>query len=252
MKKLIVIFFLTLFAETAVSQNGFYLGYENGLKIDKFYYINSKGYSLTQSAFDGVWGAYVGYKIKNYTLETGFYGYYSSEPAVVYDYQTGKPDKTLSFFGSSDMNTWAIPFRFGYEFLFMHDQLVLKPEVSFVMLLARDYSDDQPSGGWGENVSPFPGDPNYIPTGSDSTRAYFYRPDKVNMGMEASLSFGYRIKQRADIYLKGTYSSSFNPLFYDTITHYSEEETVTATNTFTGNSFLFQIGLRFYFGKRDE
>lgn len=127
----------------------------------------------------------------------------------------------------------------------------MKPELSFVLFIAREFSSDQPTGGWGENVSAFPGDTNFIPKTSDSTRAYNFRPQKVSFGIETSLSFGWHIKQRADIYLKASYASSFTPLMYDTITHYSETETVKATNTFTGNSILFQIGLRFYFGKHD-
>lgn len=120
-----------------------------------------------------------------------------------------------------------------------------------MLFIAREFSSDQPTGGWGENVSAFPGDTNFIPKTSDSTRAYNFRPQKVSFGIETSLSFGWHIKQRADIYLKASYASSFTPLMYDTITHYSETETVKATNTFTGNSILFQIGLRFYFGKHD-
>ncbi|NOX85692.1 MAG: hypothetical protein GXO86_06975 [Chlorobi bacterium] len=252
MKKLQLIIILLTFTGTSVAQNSFYVGYENGIKFDKFFYVNSKGYSLTQMPIDGVFGGYVGYKLKRATFETGFYGYYTSDPFVNYDYETGIPGRTSASSGSSGMDSWVIPLRFGYEFLFAGNKLFLKPEISFIIIFARDYSSDQPTGGWGQNVSPFPGDTTFVPKTSDSTRAYDYRPAKVSFGMETSLSFGYRFKQRADIYLKGTYSSSFTPLYYNTITHYSATETVTATNTFTGNSFLFQIGLRFYFSRLKE
>lgn len=72
------------------------------------------------------------------------------------------------------------------------------------------------------------------------------------MGIGTEISIGYRIKEKADIYLKGSYYASFNPMFYETITHYSPGETVYATNTFTGNTFLLQIGVRYYFANMKQ
>jgi hypothetical protein len=252
MKTVATIFISLMLSGVAISQSGFYVGYENGGKLDKFFYVNSKGNSLSQWSIDGVWGAYAGYKIKRYTFETGLYGYYTSHPFIDYDYDTGIPTKSNSSGGSSGMNNWMIPLRFGMEFLFANNAIFIKPELSFTILVARDYSDEQPNGGWGENVSPFPGDTNYVGTTSDSTRAFSYRTEKVNFGMESGISLGYRFKERADIYFKGTYFSSFNPVYYESITHYSDTEIVTATNTYVGNSFLLQIGLRFYFKKTDD
>lgn len=69
-KKIILIIILAMPVGILFAQKGFYVGYENGLKFDKFFYVNSKGYSLTQMPVDGVFGGYVGYKLKNYTFET--------------------------------------------------------------------------------------------------------------------------------------------------------------------------------------
>lgn len=252
MGKLIIILFALVINFIGFAQEGIYIGYENGGKFDKFHYVNSEGFALSMLPLDGVLGAYIGYNLQGYTLETGFYGFYTSHPFVSYDYATAKPSRSSSSGGSSDMNNWVIPLRFGKEFLFFANRFFLKPEIAFTAILARDYSDDQPTGGWGENVSPFPGFPYFSPTSSDSTRAYSYRTSRVNMGIETAFSFGYRFKEKADIYLKGSYHSSFNPLYYETIIHYSDDEIVKATSTHTGNSFLIQIGLRYFLAKRDK
>lgn len=252
MKRVLVVLMLVLLQTSVFSQSGFYLGGETGLKFDRFHYINSKGYALTMLPVDGVFGGYIGYKLKGYTIETGFYGYYTSHPFLNYDYNTAQPSRSSSSSGGSGMDSWVIPLRFGKEFLFFRNRFFVKPEVAFTTIIARDYSDNQPNSGWGENVSPFPGYPYFNPTSSDSTRAYSYRASKSSFGIESSVSIGYRFKEKADVYLKTNYHSSFSPLYYDTITHYSENEIVYATNTHTGNSFLFQIGLRYFFAKREK
>ena len=231
------------------AQNGFYVGYENGGKWDQFHYLNSKGYSLNKFQLDGVLGGYIGYRLIKVTFETGFYGYYTSSPSLQYNYATGAIEKTYGCFGSSSMNSWMIPLRFGNEYFFLKDRLFIKPEIAFTTMIARDYSDNQPCGSWGENIF-IPGDSTYIPTSADSSKGNCYRSSKINFGVETSLSAGYRFKKRADIYLKATYAAGFSPVYYETITHYSATENVQAAKSFNGNSLLMQIGLRFYFGKQ--
>lgn len=249
MKKLIGILFTLMLTITCFAQNGFYLGYENGGKLDKFHYINDKGYSLEQLSLDGIFSINIGYRLKDYSIETGLQGFYTSSPFVSYNYTTSKPSKSSSLGGGSNMNSWIIPLRFGKDFMMCKNRFFVKPELSFTTIIARDYSSGQSNGGWGENVS-FPGDTSFVPTSPDSTRGYWYRTSKINFGIETSLSLGYRFKEKADIYIKGSYHSSFSPIFYDTFTHYSATEVVKGTQTFTGTSFLLQIGLRYYFAKR--
>jgi len=249
MRKLFVILTTSLLSLTCLAQEGFYIGYENGGLFDKYHYINSKGYSLTQSSIGGVFGGYLGYKYNSYNLEIGFYGYYSTHPFVVYDYNSGIPSKSSSM--GSGAESWMIPIRLGKEFTSSNDKFFLKPEISFNTIICRDYSENQPTMGWGENVSPFPNDPSFIPTSSDSTRAYGYVTSKMNFGIETGLSAGYRFKKKADIYIKGSYLANFNPLYYETITHYSITETVNATSV-SVNSFQLQIGLKYYFAKREK
>lgn len=247
MKKLPLILFSLFISGICLSQNGFYVGYENGGLFDRFHYVNSKGFELTQTSIGGVLGGIVGYKYKNYSLETGFYGYYSNSPFVEYNYSTSEVSKSNS--SGSGAESWIIPLRLGMEFLIAKQKVFFKPEIAFNTFISRDYSENQPSMGWGENVAAFPGDPNFIPTTSDSTRAFGYITSKMNFGIETSLSIGYRFKQKVDIFIKGSYLANFRPLYYETITHYSEAEIVDATSV-NVNSFLMQIGLKYYFAKR--
>lgn len=248
MKTIFLILLSTIIVGTTLAQTGFYVGYENGGKWDKWHYINSKGFALNEMQLDGVFGGYFGYKHKSYSVESGLYGYYTNSPMINYDYSTGQISKSMGSFGSSNMNSWVVPIRFGKDFLFLNKKIFIKPELSFFTIIARNHTAAQPNGSWGENIS-IPGDTTFIPTSADSTIGYTYRTSKVNFGLESSISIGYRFKEKADIYIKGSYCSSFSPILYETITHYSNAEIVKATDTFYGNSFLVQIGLRYYFAK---
>jgi hypothetical protein len=246
MRKVIVILTTSLLSITCLAQNGLYVGYENGGMFERYNYVNSKAKTFTQASIGGVFGGYLGYKFDSYTVETGFYGLFSSHPMVDYNYITHEISKSLSM--CSGQESWLIPLRFGKEFLVAQNKIFIKPEIGFNVMISRDYSENQPMMGWGENVSIFPGDNTYIPTGSDSTRAYGYIPSKVNFSIEPGIASGYRFRNRADIYLKCSYIANFNPTYYETIAHYSETETVYATRNMV-NSILFQIGLKYYFRK---
>lgn len=233
---------------TGVAQNGFYIGYENGGLFERYNYVNSEAKTLTQSSIGGILGGYVGFKYYSYTVETGFYGLYSSYPMVEYNYSNSSVSKSSSM--GSGQESWLIPLRFGKEFLVAQNKIIIKPEIGFNVIISRDHSENQPIMGWGENVSAFPEDNNYVPSGPDSTRAYGYIPSKVNFSIEPSISSGYRFRKKADIYLKCSYIANFNPTYYETITHYSATETVHATRNMS-NAILFQIGLKYYFAKRE-
>jgi hypothetical protein len=249
MRKSLVFLTTFILSVTCSAQNGFYIGYENGGLFDKYHYINSKGFSLSQSSIGGVFGGYAGYKYNSYSVETGIYGYFSTYPNIDYDYNSGIPVKSNSM--GSGAESWVIPVRLGKEFLFSDQKFFLKTEIAFSTIFCRDYSENQPSMGWGENVPAFPGDPYFNPTGSDSTRAFGYIPAKFNFGIETGLSAGYRFKKKVDVYIKGNYLATFSPLYYETITHYSEAEIVNATNV-SVNAFQIQIGLKYYFAKREK
>ena len=193
-------------------------------------------------------GGYFGFKYDTYTIETGFYGLFSSIPLNKYDYSNFSTEKTLSF--TSGQESWLIPLRFGKEFLMVQEKLFIKPEIGFNVTISRDYSENPLIKGAGENITPFPGSNYFVPSGSDSTRIDGYVSSKVNFSIEPAISFGYRFKKKADIYLKCIYIASFNPTYYETITHYTETETVHATRS-VSNAILYQIGLRYYFAKRE-
>jgi len=248
MRKLLSIITAFLLSMAVSAQNGFYLGYENGGLFESYNYVNSKAKTLTQSSIGGILGGYAGFKHNSYTVETGFYALLSSHPMVVYNYRTSEVSKSASM--SNGQESFLIPLRFGKEFLVAGDKIFIKPEIGFNCMVSRDYSENQTIMGWGENVSAFPGDNNYVATGSDSTRAYGYIPSKTNFSVEPGIASGYRFKKKADIYLKLSYLANFNPSYYETITHYSQTETVYATRNMS-NAILFQIGLKYYFVKRE-
>lgn len=248
MKNVFIILFLTAIAGTTIAQTGLYIGYENGFKFDKFHYINSKSINLTGVQPGGVFGGYLGYKFDNYTVETGFYSYDAGTPVINYDYSSGQPSFTGGSVSGTDMGHWMIPVRLGREFHFSGNEFFIKPEISFNTFIAKGYTNDQPINGWISDNRLI----GEIATSPDSTIGITYGTTRMNFGIEPSILIGYRIKEKFDISLKGSYNCCFKPLYYDTITHYSSDEIVTATNTQYGNIILIQIGVKYYFAKREN
>ncbi len=244
MKALLTIFTMLLISFSANAQQNFYFGYENGGLFDRYHYVNSKGKSFIQSSIGGIYGINFGYRSGTYTIESGFYGLYSSMPIVEYDYNTSEVELSLSM--SSGKENWLVPLRFGKEFLMMENRLFIKPEIGINLIFARDYAEGKSNMGWATGISFFPGD-SIVP-GPNSTRAYGYVPSKFNLGIEPSLTAGFRIWKGLDIYMKYSIIASLSPLYYETITHISETETVTATRSML-NSSTFQIGLKYHFKK---
>lgn len=249
MRKAIAVLILicTFNGQTLIAQTGLYLGYENGTKWDRFSYIDSKGNSLNTTSFNGILGGYVGYKFDRFSFETGFYCYYTRVHMYDYYRNTRQVSKSMSSYGSSNLNNFIIPLRFGTEFTFWKNRLFVKPEIGITGIIARGNTNIKPNGWWAENTRH---DTTFIPTTGDSTIAFTYRTSKLNLGFETSISAGFRIINKIDIYFKGGYCNSLKPLYYETITFYSDNGNVTATNTFHGNAFFVQIGLRYYFNKR--
>jgi len=256
MKKIQLTFFAVLFSFAAYSQTGLYLGGEAGINWDRFFYINSRGYSFGQYTFNGNWGGYLGYKLKHYTIETGFYGCSLALPDIYIDYDNAVPNEGMGVSGSSALDSWVIPLRFGYDIPFGNDHFFVKPEVSFLIFKSRENSTGK-IGGWGKDGEI----PDYgwdtpideVDLNPGTTLAFTYRPTKVNPGLGLSCSLGWRIKKRADLYFKGSYNTMFTPMLYDVIGHQlNNDERISATNTFTGNSFNFQIGFRFYLKRNKE
>ncbi len=256
MKKLIVVSLMMFLALTANAQTGFYIGGEAGIKWDNFSYINTRGYSLGQYSVNGTWGGYLGYKLKNYTFETGYYGYYTAMPFIYIDYETAVPYSGMGVSGNSGMNTWVIPFSFGYDILFGNDHFFVRPEVSFTIYKARSWSSDK-IGAWAQGISipdfewDTPIDEINLPP--ETSVGYSYRQNRINTGLGLGVSLGWRIRKRYDLYLKGSYNTTFTPVLYDVIAHQlSNDERISATNTFAGSSFGIQIGFRFYLKKSND
>lgn len=242
MKSLLILTIALLITYNVNAQKGLYVGYENGLKWDFYDYIDNEATNYNHLAMDGVWGGYLGYKWKGYTVETGFYGYYLSAPSLVFDSVTGIPEKRGSG-GSSGMNKWVIPVRVGKEFTFCKGRLFLKPEVGFLTMIARDYGPDNSVGSGGYGIRFHGADEWYIP-GRDSSRTNHYITGKYNFALETSLSGGVRLWNHFDIYLKGTLTTGFTSTMYNTITYDSPYKHIKAVSA-TRNSMIYQIGVRY-------
>ena len=247
MKRHLFILAAVLFTVTAYSQKGLYVGYENGLKYDFYDYTDSRATSYNHLAMDGLWGGYVGYAWKGYSVETGFYGYYLSSPSLVFDSVTAIPEKQGSS-GSSGMNKWVIPVRFGKEFTFCSGKLFLKPQLGFLTMIARDYSADHHTGtsGYGIRFGAY-GQyvPFYVPR-SDSSRTEHYITGRYNFALENSVSAGVGLWKHFDIYLKGSLITGFTNTMFSTITYDSPYQHISAVTT-TRNSMSYQIGVKYNF-----
>jgi hypothetical protein len=244
MKKPIFLILFLLGSYLVYSQQSYYLSYENGVKSDRFFYLNQNAQSYHCSTIDGVFGVNFGYRFKKgFTLESGFQGFYSSNPMIDYDRINNTIIEPTGSGGSSGMDSWIIPLRFGYDFTIWGNRLFIRPETGFTTIIARDYSGSL--GYWGSGLKhPFSNDTEL---NADSTKAFEFRDRKFDFGLETNISAGYRIRQRADFFIKINHHASFHPPFYSSINYYSDNGTLAATEIFTGHSTLFQIGLRFYF-----
>ena len=228
---------------SASAQKGLYIGYENGIKFDFYDYIDNNANTYNHLAMDGVWGGYVGYKWKGYSVETGFYGYYLSSPFLYYDSLTGVP-RVQGSSGSSGMDKWVIPVRFGKEFTFCSGRLFVKPEIGFLTMIARDPSADPWVGSSGYGMKHWWIDNE--PPRRDSSWSRHYITGKYNFALESSLSGGVRLWKHFDIYLKGSLTTGFTNTMFSTITYDSPYQHLTAVTT-TRNSMIYQIGVRYNF-----
>lgn len=236
---------LLLIVAQSKAQQGLCFSYQNGGIWNQFNYINAKGASIQQFTLDGTFGLCLSYQWKTFSVESGVDFKYTSAPLVAYNYENSSVSYSSASYGSSGMNNIGIPLRIRKEFNVLKNVLFLAPEFGFSTVIARNYSEGEPVAQWGENITN-QGILPYIPTSPDSTLGIGYRTTKFNFGSETSLSMYARIKKRFDVYIKGTFYSSFSPLYYENITHYSSDETVSALQTMSGNSLQAQIGLRIH------
>lgn len=243
MKNPILVIIASLFMLSGFSQNNFYIGYELGGLFDRHHYTNENGASLSQFSIGGVRGAHIGYRIKTYTIETGFYNFNSTSPHWNYNFETGEVSKSNSM--SDAQQKFSIPLRFGKEFLFAQRKIYLKPEMGINLLLSRDYSMPQPNGGWASGVIFDPENPDSLSFSPYYTIADAYETQNIGLGIETNLTIGFRFKQRGDIYMKMGYLAQLSPMYMEVIEQHSPTETIEATSVSLNAAFL-QIGLRLY------
>jgi len=239
-----VVLTATIFIGTVFAQTGIYFGIENGPRWDKFNYINSRGFYANKLTTNYILGGFVGFKLNHYSIETGLYYHYFSENDYTYNRSTGELNKYKGGSHSSGDNKLIIPLRFGVEFKLLKNTIFIKPEIGVSAIITKEYNKTQPYGAFFESPNL---DSLSVPINGDSTMGLIYQFSKFNLGYEVSLTAGFRIKKRFDIYFKGSLFNSFTPMQYETITYYSNSGNETATKLFHGNSFALQIGLRYQF-----
>jgi len=225
---------VTMFNLPSSAQTAFYFGYENGFKGDNYHYVNDKGFSLNQFTPEFIWGLIAGCKVQNFTVETGYRTYNSTSPKTGYDYETGDPRELSGNGGHGSLSAYAIPLRFGYDFLHRNQEVFIRPETGINLLFTKltGYS-----GSFSDND--FDSD-NY-------TTGKCYTPSPFIFGIESSVSAGYRFRNMLDLYLKCGICCSFQPVYIETMVHHSETEDIAATQTYSGNSVTLQIGVKYYF-----
>jgi hypothetical protein len=246
-----LIFFISLgllFSITTFGQKYIFISYENGGLFERYKYLNSESYTLNQYSIGGILGLSVTYSVDSLAVETGLYDLSSYEPWLEYDYRTASASSSLIMFGAN--KSWFIPLRIGKVFS-PFKKFFFKPELGINLHISREYVDGQPFFATGENVRPPFLGTNFTPSGPDSTLFYGTFPSKFHFGIEASLSAGYWFRKKMAVYMKLSYMATFNPTYYETITHYSESREVFATRT-KSSAFLLQVGLKYQLFKLVE
>lgn len=245
---------LLLIFNSLHSQDGLYLGYEGGVKWNKFMYVNEKGFHGTNLDYTLTTGGYLGYKHQNFTLESGLQWFEIGSPIFWFNYHDASVKKYDGDGNQGNpVNYLVIPLRIGYDFMNKNHQFFLKPEMGFLFYFVQHYryvTSPHTMGG-GSSID-FDQDEIGYPSETEYTYSEGYIPDNFSLGFESSLCAGYRFHYRADIYLKISIHSSLDILYYETITHHMDSGDVTATHSFSGNSLSCQIGLRGYLGKRKQ
>lgn len=236
---------IAFFALNGLTQNGWFIGYENGLKWDHFVYENNRDKTLSVFETDAALGGFFGFKRNQCSIESGYYRYHTSSPLLSYDYNTFQVSRTAANFGSSAMNSSVIPLRIGYEFFSSKAHLYFKPQIGVLLIIARHYKEDESLGYWSENAQ-YDGDSTFIPISGNWSIGFMRRDSKTDFAIETAISTGYRIREKADLFLKASYNMGFSTVYHEDITHYSSTGDVSATKKFNGSSLLLQIGITYY------
>lgn len=159
-----------------------------------------------------------------------------SRPGLNYNYKTSSIWRDPIYHNSSGLpNSHVLSLRFGREFTLFDrgeykaffKRFFLKLEVGIVRIVSKSGRIGGSKGSWGNRNAQLPG---------DSMVAVHYMPQRITDCLGLSLSLGVCFRERVNLYLKGGFNHSFKPLYYSTVTHYSDGgKVVTATSTANGN-----------------
>ncbi|NEN23826.1 hypothetical protein G3O08_09965 [Cryomorpha ignava] len=237
-----ILIVLTLFLGQGVfGQNGFYAGVEMGVLSGRFHYTNEKGYSLSQGSVGTIVGVHFGKRKNGFYYQTGIYRSKPYHPFAEINYDTWKPSK--SFSASDGIENYRIPLYVGKEFK-IYKRFYGGVGLGFNTIISRDVG---VVSGFG-TVYYDPSQPVLTATG-DSTWGVVRVESRWNFGFESVFTIGMRSKGNFDYFLKAGYLAHFKPFSNETIIHYSNQETITASRVGL-NSLTISFGLSYRFRNR--
>ncbi|MBN1950539.1 MAG: hypothetical protein JW801_05005 [Bacteroidales bacterium] len=263
MMKIRLSFLLALLSTLAfpiAGQKGFYAGTEFANKRDYYSFVNSAGSSADHGILTNLYGGYVGYQHSRLSFETGLYQFTSMVPEITYDAENDRPFFGKAAHRTDANNTQVIPLRFGYDFPFRKKGFYLNSFIGLMVIYndietnsrvvnwIREEEDGNTSTGYvteGDSIIPFP-------TGAMFSYGTGYATDRFNLGYQAGISAGYRIKDRIDIYIRLSALGSFNLLYFENVQYNYHDELISGTTGFHGNSTALHLGLRFYLRKEKQ
>lgn len=258
-KSLFIGMILLLGMVSLQAQNGVYMGGEFANKRDYYHFTNNQGTSVNQGMLCNSYGIYLGYQFKRFSYETGLFQYTSSVPEITYDW-----DKERAHFGrgahSTSANTMqVIPLRAGYDFLSRHKGLYLQPSLGLLLIYNHTEPNErvfawsiveEAAGSYlgigisGDTILP-------VPSSGKFSHGTGYSTTPLNLGFQAGLRIGYRIKEKLDIYLGISASGSLNLLYFENVLYQYDEELIAGTTSFSGNSTTLQLGIKYYLKRKD-
>lgn len=246
MKRILtLITLLTIFIPVS-GQKSIVINLSNGIKWEKFNYVNQNGSYINQLQINYIYGLELGYETNYCNFEIGFFDYKTHDPVINFSYRYLLPENTGYNVRNTFFDSWLVPVKISKSFYFWNEKLSLQPSFALSAIIARNFQNTQPNFSWSFVDKTFP-DTVFFTMVYDTTKAYSYRSSTINFGLEFGLSVNFKISNNIDISLIISTLNSFYPIFYDTIQHSSAFETYRATNTATGTSYSIKLGLRYKF-----
>lgn len=244
MQKLLVpFFFIISFTAGLSAQNSIHFGVESGLTSSNYFYSSTLPKTKSKVTFDGTVGLTVAFLHNAFLVETGVFGVYSRPPFFVYN--------TLSSSFSVESNTNGstldmayFPIRAGYNINTSRKRFTISPKLGIGLFHSLNGTDN--TSIWADGVD----DISLIISGNvpedpGVTVGYGYHPNKNVLAVDASISLSYTLHKFLLLNFNLIAVSALKPLYYESIKHFGQTQTVYATSTQTSPAISATIGFAF-------